>query len=156
MKKLTLLLIASLYFASPFIFASTLSYSEVSGIASSMAKKYAVDAELLLRIVYIESCANPNAVGLAGEKGIAQLMPFNYQRFNVHDPFDARQNIEGAARYLSELQQYHTHPLVMAAMYNFGPKARNTPSNKLPTVTKNYLRKLVNFEQTLVICGVKS
>ena len=136
--------------------AGQLAYKEVARIANSMANKYAIDAELLVRIVYIESCANPNTVGKAGEKGIAQLMPFNYQRFNVTNPFDATQNMEGAARYLSELQQYDTHPLVLAAMYNFGPKARKTPANRLPAVTKSYLRKLVNFEQTLQSCGVRN
>lgn len=136
------------------VLADKIPHDEVVLMANEVANKYSIDAELLIRILYVETCADPLAVGRAGEKGIAQLMPYNYKRFNVKDPFDAIQNMEGAALYIQELQSYTQHPLVLAAMYNFGPKARKTPANQLPLVTKNYLRKLVNFKQTLQSCGV--
>ena len=87
-----------------------------------MAAAYSVPANLVHAMIEVESGYDERAVSRTGAKGLMQLMPATARRFNVDDPFDARQNIEGGVRYLRQLLDQFPTKLAVAA-YNAGEAA---------------------------------
>jgi hypothetical protein len=95
------------------------SYDELIDKASAM---YSVPSNLVRAMIEVESGFDERAVSRTGAKGLMQLMPDTARRFNVDDPFDARQNIEGGVRYLRQLLDQFPLKLAVAA-YNAGESA---------------------------------
>ena len=91
-------------------------------MARAAARKHGVPEDLFLRLVQQESGWNQDAVSAKGALGLAQLMPDTAARLGV-DPSDARQNLEGGARYLrQQYDRFRSWRLALAA-YNAGPDA---------------------------------
>jgi soluble lytic murein transglycosylase-like protein len=90
------------------------------------AKRWKLDANLLVALVTVESSWHTHAESWAGAIGLGQLMPGTAATLHVN-PHDPYQNLQGAARYLHGLlQRFWNKPdrysLAFAA-YNAGPKA---------------------------------
>ena len=98
---------------------SVASYDELIDKASAA---YSVPSNLVRAVIEVESGFDERAVSRTGAKGLMQLMPETARRFNVDDPFDARQNIEGGVRYLRQLLDQFPLKLAVAA-YNAGENA---------------------------------
>jgi soluble lytic murein transglycosylase-like protein len=94
-------------------------YDELIDKLSAM---YAVPSNLVHAVIEVESGYDERAVSRTGAKGLMQLMPDTARRFNVDNPFDARQNIEGGVRYLRQLLDQFPLKLAVAA-YNAGENA---------------------------------
>jgi soluble lytic murein transglycosylase-like protein len=94
-------------------------YDELIDKFSAM---YSVPPNLVHAVIEVESGYDERAVSRTGAKGLMQLMPDTARRFNVQDPFDARQNIEGGVRYLRQLLDQFPLKLAVAA-YNAGESA---------------------------------
>ena len=91
-------------------------------MAQAAARKYGVPEDLFLRLVQQESGWNHGAVSAKGALGLAQLMPDTASLLGV-DAADARQNLEGGARYLrQQYDRFRSWRLALAA-YNAGPEA---------------------------------
>ncbi len=83
----------------------------------------AMFVDLFTAMIQRESNFNPHAVSSAGAQGLGQLMPGTARELGVREPFSARQNLEGAATYLTEmLDEFGSFELALAA-YNAGPGA---------------------------------
>jgi soluble lytic murein transglycosylase-like protein len=113
-------------------------------MAREAAEKHGVPVNLFYRLVRQESGWNPNAVSSKGAIGLGQLMPFTAQRLGV-DPRDAGENLEGAARYLSQqYRRFGSWRLALAA-YNAGPEAVEKYDGIPPYAeTQNYVRAILN------------
>ena len=82
-----------------------------------------VSPELLRSVVRAESGFDPNARSPKGAQGLMQLMPATAARMGVQNVFDPQQNLDGGAKYLSELLGRYNNNLVFAlAAYNAGPE----------------------------------
>ena len=100
----------------------------VTGVPESMdsifeeaAKLYNVPVQLLKAVGKAESGFNANAVSAVGAQGVMQLMPATARYLGVDNPFDARSNIMGGAKYIAEkLKEYDGDVELALAAYNAG------------------------------------
>lgn len=107
--------------------------------------RHALPRGLLEALVEVESAFQPNAVSRAGAMGLAQLMPATARALGVLNPFDARANVDGGARFLrAMLDRFGSVSLALAA-YNAGPgavlRSRGVPAN---SETPTYVRKVLD------------
>jgi hypothetical protein len=85
---------------------------------------YVLPQEFIRAVMRVESNFYPEAVSHKGAMGLMQLMPATAASMGVLDPFDARQNILGGARFLRVLANNLGGDLVLTiAAYNAGEGA---------------------------------
>lgn len=114
---------------------------------SEASKRHGVSFSLLKALIKTESDFDPRAVSKAGAMGLMQIMPENFRRLNIKDPFDPKENIMGGARYLKELIQRFEGELQLAiAAYNAGPKAVEQ-YNRIPPYqeTENFVKAVMRY-----------
>ena len=111
------------------------------------SRQFKIDPRLVMALFVTESNFNPSAVSPKGAQGLGQLMPGTARYLGVTDPFDVRQNIYGAIRYLREqYDRWRNQPDVlerMLASYNAGPEAV-AKYNGVPPYreTQNFVKKI--------------
>ena len=98
--------------------------ASLDALFNAVAARYGLEPSLLKAVARVESGFNPSALSPAGAQGLMQLTPATAAAMGVQNPWDAAQNLEGAARYLRQLlDRFHgSVPLALAA-YNAGPGA---------------------------------
>ena len=79
--------------------------------------------------------------------GIMQLMPATASSLGVSNAYDARENILGGAKYISQLlQQYQGDTSLALAAYNAGSNNVNKYGGIPPfTETQNYVSKVLGY-----------
>lgn len=127
--------------------------NKISGAPESMdaifeeaAARFDLPSNLIKAVAKAESSFDTNAVSHAGAMGVMQLMPGTAKSLGVTDPFDARQNIMGGAKYLKEnLDKFGDVELALAA-YNAGPGAVKKYGGIPPyKETQNYVKKIMGY-----------
>ena len=126
-------------------------------IERDIAKIYKLPYELLHAVITVESWYNPDAVSRAGAMGLMQLMPETAKRYGVNNRRDAKENIDGGTRYLSDLLVMFNNNIRLAlAAYNAGENAVKKYKNKIPPYkeTQDYVRKVLKYykkyQQTMI------
>jgi soluble lytic murein transglycosylase-like protein len=123
------------------------------------AAHWHIDANMLAAVVTVESRWRTHAVSYAGAIGLGQLMPGTAATLDVN-PRDPRQNLSGAARYLSGLAQRFSHKTnryaLTFAAYNAGPEAVAEFGGIPPYYqTQNYVTRVLatwhHFQRTVRI-----
>jgi len=119
--------------------------NKYDSIINEMAAKYGVPPRLLKAQMKQESQFNPNARSPKGAAGLIQLMPGTAKEMGVKNPYDPRQNIEGAAKYMSQMLKLTKGNIPEAlAAYNAGPgnyqKYKGIPPFK---ETQTYVRNIM-------------
>lgn len=93
----------------------------MESIFSEASRTYGVSKQLLKAVAKAESNFNPAATSPKGAAGVMQLMPATARALGVSDPYDARSNILGGAKYLREhLDHYNGNVKLALAAYNAG------------------------------------
>ncbi len=120
-------------------------YSRYSSLIDEAAQLYQLPNSFIRAVMRVESDFNPEVVSRAGAMGLMQLMPKTARSMGVADPFDARQNILGGARYLRILANRFKGDLVLTvAAYNAGEGAVEK-HNGIPPYkeTQRYVRRVL-------------
>lgn len=119
----------------------------MDAIFEEAAATYGISVNLLKAVAKAESNFNPSAVSKAGAMGVMQLMPGTASSLGVTDPFDARQNIMGGAKYLKmNLDRYGGDVSLALAAYNAGPNSVAKYGGIPPyQETQNYVKKVCSY-----------
>lgn len=116
--------------------------------ARDAASRYGIDPNMFLRLIQQESSFRPDVVSPKGAIGLGQLMPATAKELGV-DPTDPMQNLEGAAKYLSQQLKRFGDPSLALAAYNAGP-TRVAKLGRVPNIaeTQNYVKTILGEGQT--------
>lgn len=124
------------------------------GIATPMddifeeaARATGVDVRLLKAIGKAESDFDASSTSHCGAMGVMQLMPGTASALGVSNPYDARENIMGGARYIADLlDKYDGDTKLALAAYNAG-SGNVAKYGGIPpfTETQNYVRRVMEY-----------
>jgi soluble lytic murein transglycosylase-like protein len=120
-----------------------------------VARRYDLDARLVVALVAVESSWDPGAVSAAGARGLGQLMPQTAAALGV-DPDDAQANLEGTARQLRGLLDRYARYAPQGryeralAGYNAGAGAVDRYGGVPPFAeTQAYVRRVIGLWRRL-------
>ena len=127
--------------------ADSYTSDELDSIFEEAANTYGVSSIILKSIAKAESGFNPSAVSSAGAIGIMQLMPQTAAALGVSNSYDARENIMGGAKYISQLlSNYQGNISLALAAYNAGSANVDKYGGIPPfTETQNYVKKVLSY-----------
>lgn len=114
-----------------------------------VARAYDVEYALVKAIIKAESGFNHKAVSPKGARGLMQLMPATAAQHDVHDVFNARDNVEGGVRHLRWLlDRYGGNVTYAVAAYNAGHQ-RVEAVGGIPNIpeTREYLARVLRFRE---------
>jgi hypothetical protein len=116
----------------------------INDIVEAAASKHGVDPALVHSVIKAESNYNPQAVSIAGARGLMQLMPATARQLGVHNSFNPKDNIEGGVKHLKYLQEKFQDPVLALAAYNAGEGAVAKYHNNVPPYreTQEYVVKV--------------
>ena len=108
------------------------------------AQHYQLPETLIRAVIHTESRYNPRAVSRTGAMGLMQLMPLTQKTYQVNNPFDPAQNINGGAAYLKHLKDTYGTLDVFLAAYNSGETAVERYGKTVPPFpeTQEYVRRV--------------
>ena len=117
----------------------------IGQILSQAAITAGIPESIIRSVAYHESRYNPKAESKAGAKGLMQIMPFNFQKYGITDPFDPVQSANAGASMLSGLfDKFASWERALAA-YVWGPgnvKKHPNPNN-WPDNVKAYVTNVL-------------
>ena len=122
---------------------------EVEALVRQLAPRYAIDPNLAMAVIAVESGFNPRAVSPKNAQGLMQLIPQTAERFGVRRVFDPAENIQGGLAYLRWLMAFFQGEvgLVLAA-YNAGEGAVERHRGIPPyDETRNYVARITSMYQ---------
>ncbi|OGT80383.1 MAG: hypothetical protein A3H91_05195 [Gammaproteobacteria bacterium RIFCSPLOWO2_02_FULL_61_13] len=121
--------------------------SEIEQLVWRLAPQYAVDPQLALAVVSVESAFNPTVVSSKNARGLMQLIPETAERFGVMKVFNPVENIKGGLAYLRWLLAFFQGEVrLVAAAYNAGERAVEKYRGIPPyPETQVYVRKIVGL-----------
>jgi len=127
--------------------------TQYDSIIEHAAVSAALEPNLLRAVIVVESGFNSHAVSKRGAIGLMQLMPATASRYGVSNPYDARQNVHGGARYLKFLIDRYGHDVRLAlAAYNAGEDAVERNGRQIPpfSETMAYVPRVLKIYKMLV------
>jgi len=116
-------------------------------LISEAADRHGISYPLLKAIVKAESDFDPKAVSSKGAMGLMQIMPENFRRLGLKDPFDPKQNINAGARYFKQMyERFKGKVSLSLAAYNAGPTAVDHYKTIPPyEETEEYVKRVLKY-----------
>lgn len=112
--------------------------------ARQIARKYGVDEELVLAVMWQESRFNPDCESKKGAYGLMQLMPQTASDLGLPKYHSWEENLDGGIRYLKWLNERVSGISQLLIAYNWGignlRKYVNGKVKSLPSETEQYVK----------------
>lgn len=124
------------------------SKTEMCQTLATAAQQQELPVGFFVRLIQQESDFDPKAVSPVGAQGVAQFMPETAQEWGLDDPFDPRQALSAAARFLHALHAQFGNWGLAAAAYNAGMNRIQIwvkKGGKLPEETRHYVKVITGF-----------
>jgi Rod binding domain-containing protein len=127
-----------------------MSDADLDPIVDLASKTYGVSRALIKSVVKQESDNRPQAVSLAGAKGLMQLMDSTARDMGVRNVFNARENVLAGTRYLKQLMDRYGDEKLALAAYNAGPAQVDRYKGMPPFAeTKDYVERILKNKSAL-------
>jgi soluble lytic murein transglycosylase-like protein len=117
-------------------------HADVQQALETAANKTGVPYEVVEAVSYFESRHNPKAVSSAGAKGLMQIMPINFEKYGITDPFDPVQNAYAGASMIRDFTTKFGSLRKALAAYVWGP-ARVKKGDPWPKKVENYVDRVL-------------
>lgn len=104
--------------------------SEIAEAVRDSSEEFGVEADLILRIIRVESMGNPNAVSRVGAIGLTQVMPNTAEEIAAELGVrwsgpgmlkDVKLNVRFGTYYFSKLRNKFDSNYIALGAYNWGP-----------------------------------
>jgi soluble lytic murein transglycosylase-like protein len=120
---------------------------KIADRVAKLAPRYAIDPQLALAVIAVESNFEPGARSVKDARGLMQLVPETAARFNVRDSHDINDNVRGGLTYLRWLLAYYQgYVALAAAAYNAGEAAVDRYQGIPPyPETREYVRRVLRL-----------
>lgn len=113
--------------------------------ALTVAERYDIPSQIFFNLITTESNWDPFVTSPAGAIGLTQLMPTTALELGVN-PWNAKQNLDGGARYLRRQHDRFGDWSLALAAYNAGPEAVKRYGGIPPyEETQNYVQKVLGL-----------
>jgi len=108
------------------------------------APQYAIDPDLVMALIAVESGFNVTAVSPKNAQGLMQLIPGTAERFGVKNVYNPQQNLRGGLAYLRWLMAYFKGDVALVlAAYNSGEETVERYRGIPPYAeTRNYVKQI--------------
>jgi len=125
--------------------------SEYDDFIRQACETHGVDIPLVKAMIKVESDFNNWAISKKGAKGLMQIMPDNYKRLKIENPFNPWENIMGGTKYMKMMMERFNGRLPLAlAAYNAGPTVVDRFKSIPPySETENYVKKVMEYYNLL-------
>jgi soluble lytic murein transglycosylase-like protein len=122
-------------------------HPEVEALVKRLAPQYAIDPQLVMALISVESAFDSKAVSPKNAQGLMQLIPETAERFGVQKVFNAADNIKGGLAYLRWLMAFFQGEVTLVlAAYNAGERAVERYKGIPPyEETRNYVRRITSM-----------
>jgi len=129
--------------ASPTVSAAR---KDIELLVRHWAPQYAIDPDLVMALIAVESGFNVTAVSPKSAQGLMQLIPGTAQRFGVKDVYNPQQNLKGGLAYLRWLMAYFKGDVALVlAAYNSGEETVERYRGIPPYAeTRNYVKQITS------------
>jgi soluble lytic murein transglycosylase-like protein len=127
----------------------TLEIQEVTAIGQAILKygiEQRVDPFLLTAQMSAESSFNRMAVSSSGARGLGQMMPFNFDTYQITDPHDIEQGARAQAtkmRWLLDMFENNLH-YSLAGYYQGHNAVKANIGNPFRSDTQQYIDKIID------------
>ncbi|MEO8442000.1 MAG: transglycosylase SLT domain-containing protein [Betaproteobacteria bacterium] len=110
------------------------------------APQYAIDPDLVMALIAVESGFNVAAVSPKNAQGLMQLIPGTAVRFGVRNVYNPQQNLQGGLAYLRWLMAYFQGEVALVlAAYNAGEETVERYRGVPPYAeTRNYVKQITS------------
>ena len=119
---------------------------EVEVLVRHWAPQYAIDPDLVMALIAVESGFNATAVSPKNAQGLMQLIPGTAERFGVKNVYNPLQNLKGGLAYLRWLMAYFQGEVALVlAAYNSGEETVERYRGIPPYAeTRNYVKQITS------------
>lgn len=109
-----------------------------------------VPIPILYAVAWTESRYNPQATSPVGAKGLMQIMPVNYEKYGITDPYDVTQSANAGAKILANLKRKYGQWDKALAAYNWGTGnvQRKPKREQWPKKTQAYVDEVLSLAGT--------
>jgi soluble lytic murein transglycosylase len=120
---------------------------ELEKLAKAIARNHGISPNMFAALIKAESNYNIKALSKKGATGLCQILPDNFKRLDIKDPYDPIQNMNGGAKFFKELSKmFDGNISYTLAAYNAGPGAVQVYNGVPPySETEQYIEKVFEY-----------